>query len=424
MNTSNQSLLPTPNSSFGHGLRPLWTLDPTIHFLNHGSYGATPRYVQAAQARWQAAMEAEPVRFMSDELPGALFAARGRLAAFLGATPQRLAFVDNATAGANAVLRSLPWQAGDRIVIANHGYAALKHTAHYLAGRHNLTVAEADVPWPLANPQQIVDAYARAIEEGARLLIVDHIFSPLAVVTPVAEIAALCRARGVPLLIDGAHAPGLLPLELDALAGIMAAPVSAALPSHGAHIGRGGGAEPAPEGDTPFWYIGNCHKWLCAPKGVGFLYANPEGQRGLHPAVISNFYGQGYEQEFAWTGTQDPSARLSVPAALEFLEALGVERYRGFLKAQAWEAATLLADAWGVTPGAPQECFISMVTLPFPVDEPGTQESRERWRLKLLKEHRVEVPLHVVDGKLWVRISAQVYNEISDFEVLAKALAK
>ncbi|MBM3391921.1 MAG: aminotransferase class V-fold PLP-dependent enzyme [Betaproteobacteria bacterium] len=324
----------------------MWSLDPDIHFLNHGSFGAAPRHVLAAQTRWREAMEREPVRFMVDELPGALMAARERLAGFVGAVPQRLTFVENATAR---------------------------------------------VPWPLPGPEAVAAAFDAALAGGARLAIVDHVFAPLAAVSPLEEIVRLCRARGVPVLVDGAHAPGMLPLELDALAA---------------------------QGMT--WYVGNCHKWLCAPKGCAFLYATPEGQRDLHPTVVSNFYGEGYEQEFAWPGTHDPSARLAVTAALAFIEALGVDCYQSELVGQARAAAELIADAWRVAPGAALSMCAAMVSLPLPVDEAGTEEAARRWRRRLLDEHRIEVPIFPVAGRLWARLSAQVYNELSDYEALAR----
>ncbi len=386
--------LPAADAAFGHALRPLWSLDPAVHFLNHGSFGATPRHVLDAQSQWRDALEREPVRFMLDELPAALLAAGENLARFVGAAAQNLAFVENATAGANAVLRSIPWQAGDRVVIANHAYPALKNALRFFAERHDLVVVEAQLPWPLTSAEALIEAYAAAIAGGARLAIVDHVFSPLAVVTPIEEVLRICQARGVPVLVDGAHAPALLPLSLDAL-----------------------GAQGAN------WYVGNCHKWLCAPKGCGFIYATAEGQRDLHPAVISNFYGQGFAREFAWTGTGDPSARLAVSAAIDFIDALGVDRYRQHLRQQARAAATMLGDAWGVAAGAPAELFASMVTLPLPVNEPGTAESVARWRLKLLREHGIEVHIVAIEGGLWLRISAQVYNELSDYAALAKVFA-
>ena len=375
-------------------MRIYWTLDPGIHFLNHGSYGASPRYVLAAQARWRSALEAEPVRFMVDELPGAWLDAAARLARFVGATPSRLALVENATAGANAILRSLRWNEGDRIVIANHAYPALRNTVRYVAERYRLHVVEAQVPWPLPGPDALVDAYAQALSGGARVAIVDHVFSPLAVVSPIERIVSLCSARGVPVLVDGAHAPGLLPLALDSLAAA--------------------GAD---------WYVGNCHKWLCAPKGSGFIYATEAAQKALHPAVISNFHGEGFQREFAWTGTGDPSARLAVPAALAFIDALGAERYRVALRELARDAAAAIAGAWNVQPGAPPDLCAAMITLPLPVDDPATPESIARWRLKLLREHRIEVPVIAIAGRHWVRISAQIYNEMSDYEALAGAFA-
>ncbi|BBO22367.1 MAG: hypothetical protein HKUEN07_10130 [Rhodocyclaceae bacterium] len=190
-----EDLLPLPGAPFGHPLRRLWSLDPGIRFLNHGSFGAAPLHVLAAQARWREAMEREPVRFMVDELPPALLAARVRLAGFVGAVPQRLTFVENATAGANAVLRSLRWRAGERIVIADHAYPGVKNAARFVADRHGLTLVEARVPWPLPGPEAVVAAYAEALAGGARLAIVDHVFAPLAAVSPVEEIVRLCRAR-------------------------------------------------------------------------------------------------------------------------------------------------------------------------------------------------------------------------------------
>jgi isopenicillin-N epimerase len=241
----------------------------------------------------------------------------------------------------------------------------------------------------------MVAAFAKALEGGARLVIIDHIFSPLAVISPLEEIVAMCRAHGAAVLVDGAHAPGMLPLSLDQL------------------------------GDTGVdWYVGNAHKWLCAPKGAAFIFATEAGQRGLHPAVISNFFGEGFAKEFSWTGTGDPSARLAVTAALDFIDAIGVARYSDALRDQARAAAALIADTWRVAPCAPAEMFAGMVTLPLPIDEPATPEAVARWRLTLLREHQIEVPIHAIDGRLWVRISAAVYNEISDYEALAHALVR
>jgi isopenicillin-N epimerase len=386
--------LPTHTSPFGHSLRAHWSLDPAVTFLNHGSYGATPLYVQVVQSAWRSQMESEPVRFMQDELPLAYVDACGKLAAFVGAAPANLAFVENATAGANAVMRSIDWKPGDKVVIANHGYPALKNTLRYLAGRYQFEVIEANVPWPVQDASEVVRAYLDAIKSGARLLVVDHIFSPLAIETPLDEIAAACRAQGVRLLVDGAHAPVLLPLNIEAL--------------------FTSGVD---------WYVGNCHKWLCAPKGAAFLAAAPQAQAGLHPTVISNYYGEGFQREFGWCGTGDFSAKLSVPAAIEFVEALGVVRYRAHLRSLASAAAQMIAAAWKVPLPSPLSMCHSMVTIPLPIDEPASAEGVARWRMTLLREHAIEVPIHAINGKLHVRISAQVYNEMSDYERLAGVFA-
>lgn len=374
----------------GHALRHFWGLEPSMYFLNHGSYGATPRHVLAAQHQWRERMERQPVRFMVDELPGALLAARTRLAGFLGTVPGRLAMVENATSGVNAVLRSIRWRAGDELVLAHHAYLAVRHTVHHLAERHGLVVRLVQVEFPIAGQDSMLEAYWSAITPNTRLVIVDHIFSTLAVRSPVAEIVAVCQPLGVRVLVDGAHAPGLLPLALDEL-----------------------GAD---------WYVGNCHKWLFAPKACGFLVASASAAEDLHPAVVSNFHDSGFPLEFDWQGTRDYSAWLAVTAALDFVEAFGAARYRQVLREQAAAAAALLCQHWSVELPAPMELFSAMVTLPLPTDDLPTEENAKRWHDRLWAQHRIEVPVLAFNQRLWVRISAQIYNELSDFEALASAV--
>ena len=374
----------------GHTLRHFWGLEPSMYFLNHGSYGATPRHVLAAQHQWRERMERQPVRFMVDELPGALLAARTRLAGFLGTRPERLAMVENATSGVNAVLRSIRWRAGDELVLAHHAYLAVRHTVHHLAERHGLVVRLVQVEFPMASPDSMLEAYWSAITPNTRLVIVDHIFSTLAVRSPVAEIVAVCQPLGVRVLVDGAHAPGLLPLALDEL-----------------------GAD---------WYVGNCHKWLFAPKACGFVVASASAAEDLHPAVVSNFHDSGFPLEFDWQGTRDYSAWLAVTAALDFFEAFGAARYRQVLREQAAAAAALLCRHWSVELPAPMDLFAAMVTLPLPTDDLPTEENAKRWHDRLWAQHRIEVPVLAFNQRLWVRISAQIYNEMSDFEALANAV--
>jgi isopenicillin-N epimerase len=280
------------------------------------------------------------------------------------------------------------------VVIANHAYPAVKNTVRFCAEREGIVPVMANVPWPLSEPEQVVGAYLAALSGGARLLIVDHVFSPLAVVTPLGPLLEHCAARGIDVLIDGAHAPGMLALDIAAL---------------------------FEQGAT--WYTGNLHKWLCAPKGAAFLCVRDGAERDLHPAVISNFYGEGLEAEFGWTGTRDASAKLSICAALDFIETLGAVRYRDALRDQAVTASRAVASQWGVDVGTPESAMGAMATLPLPhsVNEHATREAEARWRQHFLRNAATEVPLFSIDGRLWVRVSAQVYNEATDWAALADA---
>ena len=384
------SALPDPVlTPWRHALRPLWTLQPDMHFLNHGSFGAAPKSVLRAQRRWQARLERQPVHFMRSVLPEALQRVRARLAAWLGTQPERLGLVDNATTGVNAVLRSIPWRSGDRIVMLDDAYLAVRHSVDHLARQHDLRVTRVPLTLPLRDVEDVADALLDACAPDTRLLIVDHIVSTLAVVLPLSNLIARAHQRGIAILVDGAHAPGMLPLQLDAL-----------------------GAD---------WYCGNAHKWMLAPKGCAFVVAHPKQAATLHPAVISNFYGQGLAAEFDWQGTRDPSAWLALDAALDFLDALPPARYREALRHQAHDSAQLLMQRWQVQALAPLGAFAAMVTLPMPVGESGEAAARQ-WQQRLWRQHRIEVPVLALRDRLWVRVSAQIYNDLSDVEALAQAL--
>jgi isopenicillin-N epimerase len=367
--------------------RDEWLLDPAVAFLNHGSYGATPRVVLAEQERWRTQMERRPGYFMDRELPPALRAAAARLAAFVGARAEELVFVENATAGCNAVLRSLSFAPGDEILTTDHGYPAVRKAAEYVATRAGARVIEAAVPFPLQDAAQVVAAVASSLTPRTQLAIFDHITSPTAIIFPVRELIELCRTASVPVLIDGAHAPGMLSLDV---------------PSLGAA-----------------WYTGNCHKWLMAPKGSAFLWAAPQRQADTHPLVISHGFGQGFTAEFDWVGTRDPSAWLSVPAALDFHERLGGARLRERNAALARQQATLLAQTWNTERGAPDALTGSMAAVRLPLRDEATSERAGELRQKLFDEHRIEMPVTAFGGGLWARISAHAYNRPGDYARLA-----
>ena len=284
--------------AFGHRMLAEWMLDPSILYLNHGTVGATPRVVLAAATRWQRRMETNPDRFMREILPGALRRAAARLARFVGAAERDLAFVENATAGVNAVLRSLEFRAGDEIVSTRHGYNAVRQAIRFVCERTGAKYVEVGIDLPLRDFDSLLGNLEKRINRKTRLLVIDHISSPTGLIFPVKVIAALARSRGVPVLVDGAHAPGQIALDVGTL-----------------------GVD---------WYTGNCHKWLFAPKGCAFLWAHPRAQRGLHPLSISHFYKQGLAREFDWTGTRDFSAWLAIPEGISFLEGLNPVRARSY----------------------------------------------------------------------------------------------
>jgi isopenicillin-N epimerase len=383
----------------------LWPLDPAVAFLNHGSYGACPAEILRLQSALRAEMEAEPVRFLGRELEGRLDAARAALGAFVGADADDLAFVANATGGVNAVLRSLRLEAGDELLTTDHAYAACRNTLDYVAERTGARVVVATVPFPVADPEAVVDVVLAGVTPRTRLALVDHVTSPTGLVLPLARIVAALNARGVDTLVDGAHAPGMIPLDL----------------------GRLGAA----------YYSANCHKWLCTPKGSAFLWVRRDRQAAIHPLTIS--HGAKGERagrtrfrlEFDWTGTQDPTAWLTVPRAIEYLGGLVeggwpalMARNRGL----ALDARRLLCAAVGTPPACPDEMIGSLASVLLP-DNPSTPTG---WRVpeplqaRLFEGHGIEVPVMRWPGppRRLVRVSCQLYNRVEQYAALADALRK
>ena len=383
-----QTLGDTP---FGHPMRALFQLAPDMAFLNNGSYGACPSSVLAVQDEIRREMERHPVAFFADVMPGRVREAAARLAGFLGAPAEEIVFVENATAGMNAVLRSLAFAPGDEIVTTDHVYGAVRQVLAHLERKSGVRVVEAQLPWPARDADALVAAVERAFTPRTRLLVIDHIASRSALILPVAELAELAHARGVRVLVDGAHAPGQLALDVPSL-----------------------GAD---------WVIGNCHKWLFAPKGAAFLWAHVEAQEDLHPGVISHGYGKGFTAEFDWVGTRDASAWLAVPAAIDFFEALGPARVRARNHALAMAMAETLANAWGTELGASHDLFGAMATIRLPGTRPASWEAGRALRRALWTEQRVEVPIMPVGDALWARISAQIFNVPQDYVRLAKVIS-
>lgn len=389
-------------AAFGHAAKAHWPLAPDLLYLNHGTVGVTPTKVLAAQQQIRDDIEREPSRFLLRDLSTHQFGSKlpeprlrtaaAEVAAFVRAAPQDIVFVDNVTTAANGVLRSFPFAAGDEVITSDLGYGAVTFTARYAAELRGATARVVEMPFPIRDPQQIVDAYVNAVGPRTRVAIVDHITSSSALVQPVKEIAAALHARGVAVMVDGAHAPAQLDLDV---------------PSIGAD-----------------WYIATLHKWACAPRSCGFLWAAPERQKDLHPAVISWGYQQGYVAEFDHWGTRDPSPFLAAPAGLAFLRELGLDAMRKYQHELAWESGRILMSRWGTSVDTPRSMTGAMFTAPLPERAGSTDAEVQKIRDALLAEERMEVQMHAWRGRLWARVCAQVYIEAGDVEKLAEAVLK
>jgi isopenicillin-N epimerase len=386
-------------------LGALWPLDPAVSFLNHGSYGACPSEVLKHQAVLRAELEAEPVRFLGRELDARLDVARRALGAFVGADPDDLAFVTNATSGVNAVLRSLPFESGDELLTTDHAYGACRNTLDFVARRTGARVVLVPIPFPVTSPDEIVETVLAKATSRTRLTLLDHITSPTALVLPIQAMVQALAARGIETLVDGAHGPGMVPLDLSRL-----------------------GAA---------YYSGNCHKWLCAPKGSAFLWVRRDRQPEVHPLTIS--HGATGERpgrtrfrlEFDWTGTSDPTAWLTVPKAIDYVGGLlpgGWPAVMARNRALALEARGLLCAAAGTAPACPDEMIGSIASVRLP-DSPLVNPA---WRQpdplqpRLLEGWGIEVPIMRWPGPphRLIRVSAQLYNHRAQYARLADALAK
>ena len=381
-----------------------WLLDPAITFLNHGSFGATPRAVLRKQDELRARMEQEPVRFFVRELEPLLDETREALAAFLGCDPEGLAFVPNATAGVNAVLRSLDLDEHDELLVTTQEYNACRNALDYVAGLAGAKVVVADLPFPVSSADQIVASILKRVTERTRLLLIDPVTSQTALVLPVEAIVKTMSARGIDTLVDGAHAPGSIPLDV-----------------------RSVGAA---------YYTGNLHKWVCAPKGAAFLHVRENRRRGVRPIAISHGANSARTDrsrfliEFDWTGTFDPTAWLAVPEAIRVVGSLVPGGWPEVMRRNrelALRARDALCEALGVAAPAPDGMIASMASVPLP---DGVQSSApalygDPIQDRLLYDHAIEVPVvpwpH--PPKRLIRVSAQLYNEAGEYERLAAALA-
>jgi isopenicillin-N epimerase len=383
-----------PPKPLGENLQQHWLLKDDVAFLNHGSFGACPIPVLNEQQKWRANIEAQPIEILGRRCEGLLGSQRLWLSTHLGGTMD-FGFVTNATEGINAVLQSLKFQPNDELLTTNHVYNAVRKAMEHAASRSGANYREIFVPLPVQSSDQIADAVTGALGEKTRLLVIDHVTSPTALVFPVHKIASACRKRNIELLVDGAHAPGMFKLDI---------------PGIGASF-----------------YSGNLHKWMCAPKGCAFLWVAPKHRDHIHPLIISHHYMSGFEKEFGWQGTRDISGLLSIKKAIDFLEQFGWDNVMRHNHELATWAQQMLCARWDTIAMTPLDGSLigAMATLRLPlrfqhIDLPTCEKLQQR----LYNEFKVEAPLILWDNHAYVRVSCQIYNRPQDYERLAEAIER
>ncbi|CAN5703758.1 aminotransferase class V-fold PLP-dependent enzyme [soil metagenome] len=407
--------LPTPSPLSAH-----WNLDKNICFLNHGSFGATPRHITGLQRTFHTQMEADPVRWFVETLEPLLDAARTRIAALVNADPEDLAFIPNATTGVATVLANLRLNPGDELLTSDHEYNACSNILRAAALRAGATITTAKIPFPITTPEAAERAILAAVTPRTRLALISHITSPTALILPVARLVAALRAQSVLTLIDGAHAPAFLPIDLRAL--------------------------------NADFYTGNLHKWLSAPKGAAFLHIRRDLQTNFNPLVISHGFNSPrtdrsrFRLQFDFTGTQDMSPYLCAAACPDHLSSLletsspaadPLTNFRAANNDLCRRARTLIAAALGVDLPAPASMLGAMATIPLPPHPrplalrlaARPTKYQDALQDTLLTRHRIQVPIinlpALTEGdppRRFVRIACMLYNAPAQYEYLAGAL--
>jgi isopenicillin-N epimerase len=381
-------------------LRDEWSLAEGVTYLNHGSFGPSPRVVQDARHAWSARLERQPMQFFVRDLECELDAAAARLGAFVGCAADDLIFVDNATAGMNIVAANIELHAGDEVLLSDHEYGAVVRIWRETCRRARASLIVRPLPCPLETAQAAADELLAGVTDRTRLIVISHVTSPTAAILPVELICRGARERGVPVCIDGPHAVAMLPVDLRQI-------------------------------DCDF-YTASCHKWLSAPFGSGFLYVARRRQQGLKPVVMSwggSVSGRpaSWRDEFTWSGTRDPAAFLAIPAAIEFLERYGLDAFRRQTHELAAYARRRIGSLIGLEPLIPDSSawYGSMIALPLPGGaEPEHPAQPDPLQAALWEKFRVEVPVTRWHGLTFLRVSCHLYNDRADIDRLAAALTE
>ena len=379
-----------------------WQLDPAMHFLNHGSFGATPLPVQEAQQQLRLRMEKQPVLFLDRELEPLLDVSRQALGALLNAPAEDLVFLPNATTAVNTVLRSLPLKPGDEILFCSQAYNACRNAVVEVCQATGACPVCVPLPYPVTSSEQLRQPWLDAVTPRTRLALIDHITSPTALVLPLDELVPALQSQGVDVLVDGAHVPGQLPLNIAEM--------------------------------NPAYYTGNCHKWLCSPKGSAFLYVRKDHQAHVRPLVISHGANSArtdrsrFRLEFDWLGTVDPTAYLAIPEAITFLDSLMplADRIRTNHDLALY-GRNLLVDLFQEPPPCPDYMLGSMASFPLPDRisiAPNPAQRVDPLGLWLWDKHHIEIPIipRPTRPTRLIRLSAQLYNCQDDYLALVDAL--
>lgn len=376
-------------------LKKHFLLDPSVVFLNHGSFGATPKPVFREYQRWQSELEKQPVEFLGRRIAGLMAESRAALGNYVGTHADNLIYAQNATIALNIVARSLDLKPGDEVLATNHEYGAVDRMWRFLSKERGFNYVNRAMSTPIESKEKFIEEFWVGVTPNTRAICISHISSPTAIIFPAEEIIRRAKEAGIVTIVDGAHAPGQLPLHLDSL-----------------------GAD---------FYAGNLHKWLCAPKGAGFLYARPESQKLVKPLVVS----WGYEPEtpvssefvshHEWWGTRDMAAFLSVPAAIEFQAKHDWERVREACHQLALECQQRICELTGLAPLHPLggNWFRQMFSAPLPMSADVAQ-----LKTRLYDEFKIEVPVHEWNGNKLIRVSVQGYNTREDLDALCDALSR
>ena len=375
---------------YGRELLNEFYLDRNIKYLNHGSFGATPKCVVEEGRRIVELMEREPVRFFTDKYPMMYSRSIEKLADFIKCDIDNLALIENATSGINTILRSFQHfiKPGDHIITTNHVYPAVLNSLEFFCERNGADLKIINIPFPLESKEQILEIIEDELTPKVALAVFDHITSSTGLIMPAKEMSQLAKEHGAITVIDGAHAPGMIQPEIEKT-----------------------GCD---------FYLGNCHKWLFAEKGCAFLWANDYYRQRIHPLTISHNYGGSFIKEFEWVGTRNPSSWFSLPKAIDFYDEHGGKEIMKRNRELVLEAGKMIVADLDTKQNISEDMTGSILTLQLPQEIEGDQKKATELTREVYRRHNTELMFTPFDGKIFFRLSAQIYNELGDYEGISQ----